>query len=246
MPTQQSRQPVLIHADESLEWYRDSERFVARGGASAAQGDVEIRAETLTGHYRKNAKTGVIEIWRIVADRNVRLITPTQKATGIRGVYNVDTGVMVLDGPARLDTETDRITAHDTLEFRERQGVAIASGKAMAVRGKSRLRAEVLTATIVREQNGKAEIQKIKADGGLEITTRQDVIRSSRGVYDLKSGVVTLTGSVKITRGRNQLNGDYAEVNLNTGRSKIVNRGGKGVRGLLIPAASPVSGGQKK
>ena len=76
----------------------------------------------------------------------------------------------------------------------------------------------------------------------MRITTRQDVIRSTEGVYDLKSGIVTLTGSVKITRGRNQLNGDYAEVNLNTGKSRIVNRGGKGVRGLLIPASSPIGG----
>ena len=35
----------------------------------------------------------------------------------------------------------------------------------MAVRGDNRLRAEVLTATIVKESNGRARIQKIKADG---------------------------------------------------------------------------------
>ena len=52
-------------------------------------------------------------------------------------------------------------------------------------------------------------------------------------------GLATLSGNVKITRGENQLNGAVAEVNLNTGISRLLsNRGaqnGSRVRGLFTP-----------
>ena len=56
-------------------------------------------------------------------------------------------------------------------------------------------------------------------------------------MYDLQLNVATLTGSVRLTRGANQLNGDFAEVNLDTGISRLLARpGGAGrVSGLLVP-----------
>jgi lipopolysaccharide export system protein LptA len=46
-----------------------------------------------------------------------------------------------------------------------------------------------------------------------------------------------LTGDVFLTRGKNQLAGDKAEVDFKTGLSKLVNtgKGSKRVRGLLYP-----------
>ena len=61
-------------------------------------------------------------------------------------------------------------------------------------------------------------------------------MRSNRGVYDVETGIAKLTGSVKITSGTNQLNGEYAEVNLNTGVSRLFGRGGS-VRGIFTPEA---------
>ena len=40
-------------------------------------------------------------------------------------------------------------------------------------------------------------------------------------VYNVESGIATLTGSVKLVRGKNVLTGCSAEVNLSTGISKI-------------------------
>jgi lipopolysaccharide export system protein LptA len=52
--------------------------------------------------------------------------------------------------------------------------------------------------------------------------------------------VATLVGDVKISRGENQLNGGYAEVNLNTGVSRLLGAPPDSdakarVRGLLRP-----------
>ena len=74
----------------------------------------------------------------------------------------------------------------------------------------------------------------VVADGHVIISSKDQRIEGDRGIYNVETGIATLTGSVKITRGDNQLNGARARVNLNTGVSSIL--GGKqGVRGLLSP-----------
>src|SRR5690606_31299471 len=85
---------------------------------------------------------------------------------------------------------------------------------------------------------GDLEMQAISAQGGVTITTPTDVARGDEGVYDLSTRIATLSGNVRLTRGGNQLNGDYAEVNLETGVSRLLSRPGTGegrVRGLLVP-----------
>ena len=69
--------------------------------------------------------------------------------------------------------------------------------------------------------------------------TNDEIVRSRTGTYDVDSGVVTLAGSVKITRGPSQLNGDRATVNLQTGVSELFSGDGGKVRGLIVPERQP-------
>jgi lipopolysaccharide export system protein LptA len=76
------------------------------------------------------------------------------------------------------------------------------------------------------------------AYGNVVVTTPEEVARGQRGTYNARTGIAVLTGSVKITRDKNQLNGDAAEMNLNTNVSRIIaapNGSNPPVRALLIP-----------
>lgn len=233
LPGQSSDRPIEINADEGIEWQQNTKAYIARGNARAAQGDVAVHADTLTAYYREN-KGGSTDIWRIDAVGRVRIVTPTQKAFGDKGIYDVDNGVLVLTGKVRMETETDRITARDSLEYWEKRNLAVARGNAIAERGQNKLRADVLTAHFRKDAKGKSRVSKVDAFDNIVITTPDEIVRSNRGVYDVETGIAKLTGSVKITRGTNQLNGEYAEVNLNTGVSRLFGRGG-GVRGIFTP-----------
>lgn len=238
LPNQANGQPIEINADNGIEWNSKEKAYIARGNARAAQGDVSVHADTLTAYYREG-EGGATEIWRIDADDNVRIVAPTQKAYGDKGVYDVANGVLVLTGDVRLDTETDRITARDSLEYWEKKGVAVARGNAIARRGDNRLRADVLTAHFVKDKNGQSTVKRVDAYDNVVITTPGEIARGSRGVYNVDTGIATLTGSVKITRGDNQLNGERAEVNLDTGVSRLYGRGKGGVRGIFTPDQVP-------
>lgn len=232
--------PIEIDADQALEWHQDEKAYVARGNAQARRGDLEVRADVLTAYYRELPGGGT-EIWRFTADGNVRIASPTQEAYGDRAIYDIDRQVAVLTGEdLRLVTETDVVTARDSLEYWTEQRLAVARGDAVATRDRNKVRADMLIALFEEGDGGDLEIDRIDADGNVVVTTPTDVARGSKGVYDLDSNIATLTGDVRITRGQNQLNGQVAEVNLNTGISRVLSGGPQGgaegrVRGLFVP-----------
>lgn len=235
LPQQTRDLPIEIDARDGLEWNRTAKTYTARGEVRAAQGDVVIHADALTVSYRDGAAGGGMSIRRMEALGNVRILTPTQEASGDNGVYDVGSGVFVLTGNIQLVTETDRITARDSLEYRERDNLVIARGKATARRQGNTLRAGVLRARLARGADGKARVKHISAVQDVVVMTKDEIVRSRTGTYDVDSGVVTLAGSVKITRGPSQLNGDRATVNLRTGVSELFSGSSGKVRGLIVP-----------
>ncbi|MEC7490065.1 MAG: LptA/OstA family protein [Pseudomonadota bacterium] len=245
LPGRAGDKPLEITAEKGIEWQQKAKAYIARGNARAVQGNVSVYADTLTAHYRERPD-GHTQIWRIAAEKKVRIITPTQRAYGDKGVYNVDSGVLVLTGNVRLDTDNDRITARDSLEYWEKRGLAVARGDAIAIRGDNRLRADVLRAHFEKDEKGKASVRFVDAIDNVVITTPDEIVRSNRGKYDVKTGIARLTGSVRITRGNNQLNGANAEINLNTGVSKLFGDGKGGVRGIFMNEKSPLLRGGAK
>ena len=90
-----------------------------------------------------------------------------------------------------------------------------------------------------KEPDGSTTLYQVEADGHVEIWREDAYASASRAVYNLENQVAKLTGSVKITRGQNQLNGEIAEFDLNSGVSRILGGGGKPVQSLIIPGEIP-------
>ena len=233
LPGQDRTIPIEINAEGGIEWRQRDKIYVARGKARASQGKVTVHADVLTAHYRE-MRNGSTEIWRIDGIGNVRIVAPNQTSRGDKAIYDVGKGLLVLTGKVLLVTETDQISARDSLEYWEKRSLAIARGEAIAVRGDRRLAADVLHGHFKKEPDGTSKIHEIEAFDNELISSPEEIVRAEHGIYDTESGIAILTGSVKITRGANQLNGARARVNLNSGVSSII--GGKqGVHGYLAP-----------
>lgn len=241
LPDQSRDAPIEILADEGIEWRQDEQAYIARGNARATQGEVTVYADMLTAYYVKGGAEGGPggnEIIRIDADGNVRIVSPRQTAYGEKAVHDVAKSILVLTGKPRLVTETDVITASHSLEFWELKSLAVARGDAVAVRGDRRLRADILTAHFRDDAEGNAEIDRIDAYDNVLISSPDEIVRGTQGVYDVKSGIAVVKGSVRITRGEDQLNGDAAEVNLNTGVSRMLSGPDSRVRGSFRPRSA--------
>jgi lipopolysaccharide export system protein LptA len=273
-----SGQPIEITARQGIEWDRDASRYVATGDAAARQGDTTVRADRLVAWYRQ-AATGGTEIFRYEAQGNVRIATTTQTVFGDRGIFDVESDTMVVTGRAlRLVTPTDTITARDSLEYHGKREVAVARGNAMVVSGERRMAADVMTAYFgpptpqraqaqprggQRQQPARAQqaqpnapenqrLKRVESFGNVHVSTPTEIARGDRGVYNMETSIAQLAGNVRLTRGDNQLAGDFAEVNNNTGISRLLSRpaesGDGRVRGLFVPqqAQQPRAGAPQR
>ena len=229
--------PIEIEAEDGIEWLRDQRLYVARGNASAERSGVRLTAETLTAHYRGGEGDQKQVIYRLDADDNVVITSGDTKAVGDKGVYHIEDKVAVLVGDnLRMINERATITARDSLEYWDERQLAVARGNATVVENDNRLVADILTAHIKPNAQGKQEVERIDALGGVHISTKTEIIRGNEGVYEVPKQVATVCGDVKITRGENQLNGDCAVVDLKTGRSRLSGGEGGKVKGLILPS----------
>ncbi|WP_422368989.1 LptA/OstA family protein [Pelagibius sp.] len=244
---QESDEPLEINAEDGIEWNRNDKTYIARGNARAASGDVEVLAEVLTAYYRET-EAGDSEIFLLEATGNVRINAPEGTVYGDKGQYKLDEQVFVMTGEdLRLEGEKDRITARDSLEYWETKQQAIARGDANAYHEDKQIRADVLVANFVENAESEMEVQRIDADGNVEIRTQREFVTGNSGIYYVDRELATLTGDVKITQEENQLNGEYAEVNLATGVSSLKGAApgseatGAPVTAIVMPRSKPTA-----
>ncbi len=216
-----SDQPIEIFADNGIEWQQENLIFLARGNARAVRGPVTVFADELRAYYREKSD-GSTDIWRLDAEGKVRIKTQGETAFGKKAVYRIDDGILVLSGGrVRLVAGNDEITADKQIEYWEKKQMAVARGNALAVRKDKRLKADVLAAYFRVDNKGENKLYRVDAFDRVKIVTDKSTATSNRAVYNVESGIATLTGSVKLVRGNNVLTGCSAEVNLNSGVSKI-------------------------
>lgn len=239
--------PVEITAEEGIEWRRKEKVYIASGKARAARGEIELFGDILSAFYR-DGEDGSSEIYRVEAHGNVRILSPNERVYGDDGYYDVERGVVTLTGTAlRLEAGGDRITANESLEYWEAKQLAVARGGAVASRGDKSLSADLLVGHFRRDDEGRLVLNQVDAEGQVEISTPTDFVTSKSGVYHVDKELAELIGDVKITRGEAQLNGEYAEVNLATGVSRLLAAppGGEPdsrVHGLIVPTPEPPPG----
>ncbi len=225
-----SKQPVTIEANNGVEWRQKDQLYLARGNATAVQGKTKIRAKTLAAHYRKT-KSGN-QIWKVTANGDVTITTEKETITAQRAVYIVETGVFTLTGNnLKMVTEKQTVTATDSIQYNSKTKIAHVVGNATVIEDKKKVEANRFIAYMEQGKDGKTALRKVDAVGNVTITTQTEVLRGDRGDYNGQTKIATLTGNVKLTRGDNQLNGEKAVVDLDTGVSRMLGK----VQGVFIP-----------
>ncbi|AHC74008.1 hypothetical protein P856_808 [Candidatus Endolissoclinum faulkneri L5] len=239
-PSAQSQQPenkdeVRIEADDIIEWNRDKKLYIARGNVKAVRDVFTISADTLTALYRsKNSNKS--EIYRLEAFGNVIITSTENQAIAQHAVYNIDKQVITLTGNNLIfKNRVYTITAHKSFQYLKSCRLAIAHGTASFSQNKQTIKADTLTAYFGYTPSRDNQIKELKAIGNVVIITPQELIRGNEGRYDVLNKVARMQGNVRVSRGRNQINGEQAQINLNTGISYILPslKSGGRVQGLL-------------
>jgi lipopolysaccharide export system protein LptA len=250
--------PISIQADSGIEWQQNEQLYIARGNATATRGPATIKADTLIAHYRDAkgapaANAGNTEIYRVEADGNVVITRDNRTVVGDHADYDVDQGIGIVRGKAlKMTTAADVVTARDTLEWYDTKQIAIARGDAVAVHNGRTIKADILTAYMVKDappaQPGKpapppkpapaptaakpgaaplagaegSKINRIDAQGHVVVVSGPDIGRGDYGVYNAATGICSLLGNVTVTRGAEIVTGQYAVMDMNSNISRIL------------------------
>ncbi len=244
-----SRGQSSVHADTLYAYYRQTPGRKAPGEESALRGD-----QPTAGSDKPAAGANALmsdsstEIYRFEAVGNVRFANPTQTAYGDHAVYDVDQAVMVMTGKnLRIETEKETVTARDSLEWYDQKQIAVARGNAIAVKEGKSIRGDTLVAEVERPDNQPARIHRVDAYGNVVIVTADQIAQGDQGDYNLDTGIATLMGRVSVTKGDNELRGQYAVVDTNNNVSRVLAvppdtasaSGRPRVEGLLVPNRKP-------
>lgn len=237
----QSSGPLEVTAQQSLEWREQEQMYRALGQAKAKRGDITIGANELRAFQRTTAD-GKKQIYKFTAHTGVLIESKAQKIYGDEAVYDTDKQLATLTGKdLRFVSAEDTVTAQEALEYWPEKRQAIARGQAMAVRDDRRVTADRLIAQFAADKKGDLVLEQLVAEGHVVITTKTDVARGDRAVYDLVNNSATLTGAVQITRGASQLAGASAVVDFKTGISRLTGGGGA-VQALFVPGENQGAG----
>lgn len=135
-----------------------------------------------------------------------------------------------------------------TLEMRDKDKVATFSGDVKVVQGDTTLRSRSLLVFYDQGGNsagksaqmkaaspapdGSSSIRRLEAKGGVVVTQKDQTVTGDSAIFDTRTNIVTMVGSVILTQGKNVLRGDRLMVDMTTGVSRVESRGGR-VQGLF-------------
>lgn len=117
----------------------------------------------------------------------------------------------------------------DSLEVAQEEQLATFEGNVDAVQGDLVLSAQTLkvryegkNSNVGLAAGAGGTINQIEARGGVIISSPEETAEGDVGVYDVPAQLITLKGDVILTRGENVLRGEQLELDLATGKSRMV------------------------
>ena len=245
-----SKDPLEVTADGTLEWLRADKTFVATENALAKQGDSSVAGAKLSAQYREGANGDGMQIYLVRAERDVVLKSRDSTVYGQDAVYNLDQGLATVTGDnLKMVSPDQTVTARDKFEYWVADGRVNAIGNAKVVRpkvggGQDTLQADKVSAVLKKNAAGEQVLHSLEAISNVVIVTPTETITGAYGIYKADSNIAEITGGVKIIRGPNTLQGERAEVDLNTNVSTIFGQKDQAtgestgrVRGVFYPGS---------
>lgn len=219
----QNGEPVEIYAEQGIEWHKNDNKYLAIGNAIAKSGKMSVNSDRIEAFYEESDNSGM-DIKLVKAHRNVVVTDENLKIVGGKlAEYNLRKDYFSIFGKNLiLTSQENKLESNNKMEYWRTKGVAIASGKAKAQKGNEfKIKAEKLV-WYLNENDKKIDVKKIFGFENVSIYSNNEVAFSDKALYNKDSGICKLFGNVKLQKGDSFLTGDYAEVDLNKGISKLL------------------------
>ena len=224
-----------IEASGFLEWNQEIKSYIASGDAIAVQGKRIIKADEIIAFYESEESR---DITRIEATGSVDFRDSSSFGYSDKLIYEMSTRTVTLTGSKNFfKSEMFTAKSSNQILFDEMKGILLLQEEAHVLISEGR-KMEAQRLEIKLADGG--DVKTINAKGDVKLTEEAGRIAySNAAFYTAETGEMTLLESVKILDGSNQLLGDKAIINMNSGYSKILADGeNKRVTGKLVLGTS--------
>ena len=135
-------------------------------------------------------------------------------------------------GGTPADTNAPVEVSADNMVVNQASGQAELTGKVLIAQGDMRLAADKVVVNY--DSQDRSRISSLDATGNVTLVQAGDAAESEHAVYEVATGLVTLTGDVLVTQGENVMSGDKIVVNLTDNTAQATGR----VRTILQPGST--------
>ena len=219
----QKENPIEIYAEDSIEWHKNEKKYLALGNARASSGSMSLTYVRIEAFYDEKEGSDM-DIKLIKAHNKVVITDKKLKIVGGKlAEYNLKKDYFSIFGQKLLLTSEDnRLKSNNKMEYWRQKGIAIATGNATAIKGTEFIIKSEKLVWYVDEVEEKMNVKKILGFNNVSIRTNNEVAFSDKALYNRENGICKLFGNVKLQRGASFFTGEYAEVDLNKGISKLL------------------------
>ena len=137
-----------------------------------------------------------------------------------------------IDGGQPVKIDADRFEVFDARKQ------AVFTGNVVLRQGEVSLQTHRLVVTYSGgTENQQGRINRLEADGGVVVRSKEQTATGDRAVYEVESRVIRVSGNVVLSQGGNVIRGNALVVDLATATSRLVSseQGGQRVQGLFLP-----------
>ena len=228
-----NKEQIEITADNGIEWDKVAGTYTARGNARVTRGERTITADRIIAWHRGEG-TQKNDIYRVDAEGKVKVANSDSVIAGDRMIYDNENKVARITGRNLTMTSPDhKVTASDSIEYWDDKRMAVVRGSVVMIRSNEEMRADQAVAYYEPKDGsapdpkksgsgGKQRLARIEGLGNVYIASCSGYAHADKGLYDPNTGTAVLTGNVRLTRGREQMNGDTVEMNTRTGYTRVI------------------------
>ena len=218
-----SNGPIEIFADDGIEWHKNKSKYVALGNAKALSGTLSVESDKIEAFYKENDSSNM-NITEVRAKKNVVVKDKKMKITGGEyAEYKILKDYFFINGKnIILTSEKNILKSNKKLEYWRSKNIAIATGKAEAKKDNEFVVLADKLVWYLQERNQKTTVKKLLGFNNVSIKTNNEVAFSDKAIYNNDTEICKLFGNVKLQRGESFLIGEYAEVDLKSGISKLL------------------------
>lgn len=229
--------PIEIFADDGIEWHKNKQKYVAIGNAKALSGTLSLESDQIEAFYDEK-ESSKMNIKEVKAQKNVVVKDNKMKITGGNyAEYNISKDYFLIMGKnIILTSESNILKSKQKLEYWRQKNIAIATGNAEAKKNNEFIVSADKLVWYLKETERKTMVKKLLGFKNVSIKTNNEVAFSDKAIYNNETEICKLFGNVKLQRGDSFLLGEYAEVDLKNGISKLLPAPGKSLNENKVKA----------